>query len=1192
MRPGSNESDQNLLMGLMALQLAMITPEEFVEALAASVPGSQAPLTDHLEAREILTLSQCQMLEGLVREILRHSGGDPSSSLALFGGRERISHILRGSSRREDASMLASEMGIPLDAEAFNTAALDAPTEEPGRYTRTREHSRGGMGRILLVHDEHLMRDVALKELLPKAPGVTETGSTGGKEDQTSLHPPAEVVARFLREAQITGQLAHPSIVPVYELGKREDGTLYYTMKLVRGRPLSVAIAESKTLSDRLAFLAQFTDVCQAIAYAHSRNIIHRDLKPSNIMLGEFGEAVVIDWGLAKVLGNDESTERALDPSIINDAEEKADEELLGTRTGARLGTPYYMSPEQARGEIRALDRRTDVYSLGVVLYELLTGEVPIKGENTREFFDNVVNAPPTPIAELEPEAPPELISICMRALSKDANMRYPSAEEFAVEIERFQSGALVQAYTYKTSDIIRRFVRRNLVTVSVSAGSFLLVAILTVYFILSIDNERTIAQAAFAQASLELAQNAIKEDRPRDAGEALLSIPQQYRAWEWGHLLYLASANLMAFPNENRDRANGRFSPDGSRIALVATNGTVRLLDSETGHQLLNIERNDKNMGGFAFMHDGQHFLTHGLDATVWMWDLETGLEVRSVAQLPMGRGSRRNFPSPDGHTVVTTWDRQIFVWDFETGKLRLTLDHTDHEREPINAVGWSHDSTTFATASWVTNFWDAETGEKVRTLPHHNNVTMALIFLNDGLLATTGRDGSIRIWDIATETLLHELKGHKIGWGGKIAYSASANLLFSAGSDRVVQMWDPVAGRFLRTLTTTPSMVQLISSNLDGSRVLIGGNGFAAEVLAVADMQSWRVWPGHTDDVMDLTFSPDGLQLASVSGDWPAPQDKRILLWDVASGEQVNSFSAGDEKIWGVEFSADGRSLFDCGSEGQVRQWNVRTGELLQTLNAGMEHVRDLAESPDGRYLAATGFDLPSFVLWDVESGAKLLELDDGPVDDVAFSPTGKLVAYTFRNGIGVRVVNVSQGAVEENVGTGICWSAEFSPNGSQLATAGDTATIQLWDVETWGLAQEFIGHNGRIRSLAFTPDGERLASRGDDDTIRIWDVHSGREVLTLAASPVRDATVAFSPDGRTLATGTTDGSVKLWPTFPWREEDYPGSPSLPVSERVELYKREFWREKSSLLKTYTSGATSLPNDPGLPNDQSIRK
>ena len=127
MRPGSNESDQNLLMGLMALQLAMITPEEFVEALAASVPGSQAPLTDHLEAREILTLSQCQMLEGLVREILRHSGGDPSSSLALFGGRERISHILRGSSRREDASMLASEMDIPLDAEAFNTAALDAP---------------------------------------------------------------------------------------------------------------------------------------------------------------------------------------------------------------------------------------------------------------------------------------------------------------------------------------------------------------------------------------------------------------------------------------------------------------------------------------------------------------------------------------------------------------------------------------------------------------------------------------------------------------------------------------------------------------------------------------------------------------------------------------------------------------------------------------------------------------------------------------------------------------------------------------------------------------------------------------------------------------------------------------------------------------------------------------------------------
>jgi WD40 repeat protein/serine/threonine protein kinase len=1032
------------------------------------------------------------------------------------------------------------------------------------------------MGQILLVYDEYLMRDVALKELLPNASGVANDPSGDGDANNSPPHPSAEVVARFLREAQVTGQLAHPSIVPVYELGRRENGTLYYTMKLVRGRPLSLAIAESKTLSDRLAFLAHYTDVCQAIAYAHSRNIIHRDLKPSNIMLGEFGEAVVIDWGLAKFLDKDESEEGVILPSIGGDVNEAADRELLETQAGTRLGTPFYMSPEQARGEIRALDRRTDVYSLGVVLYELLTGEIPTKGESDQEFFDNIVNAPPTPITDLEPDAPPELASICMRALSKDADKRYASAEELASEIERFQSGALVHAYTYKPSDIIQRFLRRHLVAVSVGAASVIFIVLLGIYSYMSIASERTIAQSALAQASLELAQNAIEKKRPNDANEALLRVPQQYRGWEWGHLKYLASENLMALHTDDGPVITGKFSPDGSYIATVAVDG-ARLFDGETGLQLLEFDRDDKNAGGLDFMPDGRHFLTGDTDGTVWLRDIETGLKVRRLAQLPTGQGVLRNFPSPDGRTVVSVWGKKVstwgatvFVWDVKTGEHRLTLDHGG----PLASLDWSPDGRSFATSCHTIILWDAETGKKIHTFPHHVFVTTSVVFLDDDLLATTGRDGAIRIWEIATETLLHEMKEPRAGRWVKLAYSAPTNRLFSAGLDRVVNMWDPLAGQFILTLATMPGTIDSIDINLAGTRLILGGRGFDYQVLPIADMQGWRVWPGHSDHVTQVTFSPDGRHMASVAGRWADVQDKRILLWDVATGRQIRSFSEGDAKIWCVEFSPDGNSLFEGGSRSQIRRWDIQTGTIVQQFKAHMSNVRELATSPDGLYLASGGFE--GFELWDLEKETRLMELASVEIDDVDYSPTGEFIAHAHRIESGARVINVDRRAVEVVLNTGTTWSVEFSPDGKRLATGGDSAIVQLWDVQTWRLVQEFAGHNARIRSLAFTPDGERLASRGDDDTIRIWNIQSGREVLTLAAPPSKGATIAFSPDSRTLASGTEDGSVKLWPTFPWREEDYPGSPSLPVSERIELYKREFWREKSSQLKKYSADAT----------------
>lgn len=306
--------------------------------------------------------------------------------------------------------------------------------EAPGRYAHLGEYSRGGMGRILLVHDQTIGRQVALKELFPES-------EAGGEE--SSVQRSAAMVARFLREAQLTGQLEHPSIVPVYEMGQRDDGTLYYTMKLVRGKTLYDALSEKNSPGERLKLLPHVVDLCQAIAYAHSRGVIHRDLKPRNVMIGEFGETVVIDWGLAKAQSGDHDTECAGADSTMTEGVQA----LVNTASpyhtmdGTVLGTAAYMSPEQASGDVESVDERSDVYSLGAVLYEVLTGRPPFTGMTAIDVLDKVVHERPAPVLKVERRVPPRLAAICERAMARAPAKRYASARELADDIQAFISG-------------------------------------------------------------------------------------------------------------------------------------------------------------------------------------------------------------------------------------------------------------------------------------------------------------------------------------------------------------------------------------------------------------------------------------------------------------------------------------------------------------------------------------------------------------------------------------------------------------------------------------------------------------------------------------------------------------------------------------------------------------------------------
>lgn len=427
------DRDRNLLFGVLAVQLRKVTPTQLVDIAGAWAMDPSRCLGDRLLEAKIVSPEDKVLLDGLVDQAIKTFDGDASLALESFGGEEEVYHSFRGSVAMTDSGGIKSVAVTKRDeaevAEAEELGDIPAVEEMPSRYTYVNEYGRGGMGRVLLVHDEVLGRDLALKELLPNL-------VKDGKDNKlTPVRMAMPLIARFLQEAKITGQLEHPSIVPVYELGHRKDGTLYYTMKLVRGKTLHKAIHECKNLEERLKLLPHFVDLCNAIAYAHKHGVIHRDIKPMNVMIGEFGETVVLDWGLAKIKNKQDIHAAAMQETVK--ALNLGDDALSGkTRHGDILGTPLYMPPEQAKGDLNAIDERSDIYSLGAVLYEILTGNPPFGEQNVMQTIYQVINETPKSIASQERRCPPDLIQFCNKAMEKLPDRRYQKAKEFADAVE------------------------------------------------------------------------------------------------------------------------------------------------------------------------------------------------------------------------------------------------------------------------------------------------------------------------------------------------------------------------------------------------------------------------------------------------------------------------------------------------------------------------------------------------------------------------------------------------------------------------------------------------------------------------------------------------------------------------------------------------------------------------------------
>jgi len=419
-------TDHQLLFGVLALQMDFLSPEQFAEACTVWASHKAKPLPEILAERGWLQPEDVGVIEKLLaRRVARHAG-DVSATLREAGVDPRVHHSM--------ATVLDFDLRQSIAPEGPKTISLlGTRLHEPDtldHYTLSHVHAEGGIGLVWLAYDNTLRREVALKELRPE------------RVDRPMLQ------ARFLREAQITGQLAHPSIVPIYELGSRPDAkSPYYTMRFVRGRTFDQAAADyhrrrqrgEATPLDLRRLLGAFVAVCNAVAYAHSRGVLHRDLKPQNVILGDFGEVMLLDWGLARMLGS-------ADPGPLPMDLEPSDE-ADATRAGQVVGTPAYMPPEQAEGRHDLACHASDVYGLGAILYHLLTNEPPFMGKSADEILRKVIEDPVRPAAELVAETPPALDAICLKALAKKPGDRYQSASALSDEVQRWLADEPVSAY-------------------------------------------------------------------------------------------------------------------------------------------------------------------------------------------------------------------------------------------------------------------------------------------------------------------------------------------------------------------------------------------------------------------------------------------------------------------------------------------------------------------------------------------------------------------------------------------------------------------------------------------------------------------------------------------------------------------------------------------------------------------------